>query len=160
MGALRDEAEALGIDTDTNMKAGAIKRKIAEVKAANDEEKRRATKPKQTTTVRLLKHFKPYGWYEVVGHFTPDEELVKGVPAPSPYPGVSYEHKLWAGTVVTLPTDEAKGLVEHVDEMTLVERDPETRLETRRRVVKKRRQLAEVYVDWSKNATGFEVESA
>lgn len=53
--------------------------------------------------VRLLKHYAPKGKYTVVGE-----------PAPAPFPGVEFKNKLWAGTVVELPRDEAVSLIENV----------------------------------------------
>lgn len=157
MGQLREEAEELGIDTDNTMKAGALKRKIAEAKAKNAEEERRNTVPKKKEQVRLLKHFRPYGWYRVIGHFNGDEEFVKDQPAPAPFPGVNFEHKLWTGTVVELPEEEAQKLVTHTDDLTVVERDPDTRLPMGKpKVIKRRRPLAEIHKEWATNAVGFE----
>jgi len=52
----------------------------------------------------LLKNYTPKGWetggYEVVGE-----------PPAAPYPGAGFEHKLWAGTVVKLPIEEARALI-------------------------------------------------
>lgn len=55
--------------------------------------------------VRLLKHYQPRFWkegrYNVISAALP------------PLPGVGFDGKLWAGTVVELPVEEAKGLLEH-----------------------------------------------
>lgn len=52
--------------------------------------------------VLLLKNYKPRGKYEIVGE-----------PSKPPYPGVGFEHKLWAGTTVMLPREEAVALLEN-----------------------------------------------
>jgi hypothetical protein len=49
--------------------------------------------------VRLLKNYRPKGKFTVVKA------------APPPLPGVGSEHKLWSGTVVELPRDEAVDLI-------------------------------------------------
>ena len=73
--------------------------------------------------MKLLKNYRPKGAYEVVGWHRPElkrkdaagqplivqkAEFVKGEAAPSPYPGVGFPDKIWAGTVVRLTEDEAK----------------------------------------------------
>jgi hypothetical protein len=148
MGKLRDDAEALGIEVDGRWSNATLQRKINEIRTIRAKEEEREKVPEQPVSVRLLKNYKPIGWYEVQGHFDAEEEFVKGQPAPPPYPGVHFEHKLWAGTVVKLPAEEARSLVEHADMMTVMDRDPDTRMVIGRRSVKKRRPLAEVHVVW------------
>lgn len=53
--------------------------------------------------VRLLKNYRPAGRYEIIGEM-----------APAPRPGLDFQHKIWAGTVVALPRDEAVRLVDNV----------------------------------------------
>lgn len=53
--------------------------------------------------VRLLKNYKPAGRYEIVGEM-----------AAAPRPGLDFKDKLWAGTVVALPREEAIRLVENI----------------------------------------------
>lgn len=72
--------------------------------------------------------------YEIVGWHRPEKkakdshgvetivqtaEFINGEAAPPPYPGVGFPNKLWAGTVVKLPLEEAKRL----QSLRLAERD-------------------------------------
>lgn len=82
-----------------------------------------ATKPK-LVAIKLERHYRPMGDYEVVGHWRPavevkspagkmveisPETFVEGEPMPPPVAGAGSESlKLWAGTVVRLPSEEAK----------------------------------------------------
>jgi hypothetical protein len=75
-------------------------------------------------SILLSRHYRPMGAYEVVGHWKPAVEVknaagkmveispatvVEGEPMPPPIAGVGSESlKLWAGTVVRLPSEEAK----------------------------------------------------
>lgn len=75
-------------------------------------------------SILLSRHYRPMGTYEIVGHWKPAVEVkdaagkmvemspaafVDGEPMPPPIAGVGAESlKLWAGTVVRLPSDEAK----------------------------------------------------
>lgn len=76
--------------------------------------------------VKLLKNYHPAGKYEVVGYQRPEKtqkdsagrvsilqtaQFMEGEMAPPPYPGVGFDTKVWAETVVKLPLDEAKRLV-------------------------------------------------
>lgn len=76
--------------------------------------------------VKLLKNYRPAGNYEVVGYQRPEikqkdsagkvtvvqeSEFVEGEMSPPPFPGVGFETKVWAETVLKLPIDEAKRLV-------------------------------------------------
>lgn len=76
--------------------------------------------------VKLLKNYRPAGTYEVVGYHRQERAakdaagrvlilqeagFVEGETAPPPFPGVGFDHKIWADTVVRLPLDEAKRLV-------------------------------------------------
>lgn len=73
--------------------------------------------------MKLLKHYRPMGEYEIVGWHKPaviekkngtdvivePAEFVKGETAPPPMPGVGgMSPKVWAGTVIKLPVEEAK----------------------------------------------------
>jgi hypothetical protein len=82
-----------------------------------------AAKPKMVP-VLLERHYRPGGDYEIVGHWQPKVEVknaqgkmveiepakfIDGEASPPPIAGVgSVSLKLWAGTVVRLPVDEAK----------------------------------------------------
>ena len=76
--------------------------------------------------VRLLKNYRPAGDYQVVGYHRPEKKekdttgkfivvqeaaFLEGEIAPPPFPGVGFETKVWADTVLKLPMDEAKRLV-------------------------------------------------
>lgn len=87
--------------------------------------------------VKLIKNYVPKGDYQVVGYLKPEikrkdaagvwrilekEEFIDGHPAPPPHPGAGYgEHqskdgsrvnaKIWAGTHIKLPVEEARRLV-------------------------------------------------
>lgn len=78
--------------------------------------------------VRLLKNYRPAGEHEVVGYHRPEKRqkdttgksvvvqeaaFIEGEIAPPPYPGVGFETKIWAETVLKLPVDEAKRLVQN-----------------------------------------------
>lgn len=76
--------------------------------------------------VKLLKNYRPAGVFEVVGYHQPEikqkdsagrvvivqrAEFIEGAIAPPPFPGVGFETKIWAETVIKLPVDEAKTVV-------------------------------------------------
>lgn len=76
--------------------------------------------------VKLLKNYRPIGSFEVVGYHRPEKvqkdstgkrvvvqtaAFIEGEPAPAPFPGVGFNTKVWADTVLRLPLDEARGLV-------------------------------------------------
>jgi len=77
--------------------------------------------------VKLLKNYRPAGVYEVVGYHRPEKKqkdtagriivvqeaaFIEGEIAPPPYPGVGFDTKIWADTVLKLPMAEARGLVD------------------------------------------------
>lgn len=87
---------------------------------------RTAPDPNPVDTVRLLRHYRPMGAVTIEGYLKPEkkrknpagvevivepEEFVKGEACPAPFPGAGFVDKIWASTVITLPRDEAKGLV-------------------------------------------------
>lgn len=162
MGKLRDEAEALGIEIDGRWSNGTLQRKINEVRTLTNEANARETKPQgKMVSVRLLKHYKPAGYYEIVGHYGADEVFVDKAIAPAPFPGVAQDHKLWAGTVVRLPAAEARKVVENVVKTRTVERDPETKIVIGVRNVARRMPLGELHADWSEmDATGISDDRA
>lgn len=101
MDELKRQAEALGIDVDGRWSEVTLRERIAEARATATV---LPTPEPPMFPVRLLKHYSPLPSvpYRVVGD-----------PPPPPYPGVGFERKLWAGTVVELPLDVAKGLIEN-----------------------------------------------
>ena len=85
-----------------------------------------APQPSKLFPVRLLKNYRPAGEYELVGYHRPEvvqkdsagkavivqtAAFMEGEMAPPPYPGVGFDNKIWADTVLNLPVDEAKRLV-------------------------------------------------
>lgn len=80
----------------------------------------------QMFPVILSKNYAPRGDYEIIGHWKPEvkkkaadggwiviepEKFVKGQMKPHANPGVGFEGKIWAGTHISLPLEEAKSLV-------------------------------------------------
>lgn len=76
--------------------------------------------------VVLNKNYQPMGKYEIVGHLkeavkrkdaagnwkiVEPEEFIEGEMKPHQSPGVGYDGKIWAGTHIRLPIDEAKSVV-------------------------------------------------
>jgi hypothetical protein len=76
--------------------------------------------------VFLIKNYAPMGAYEIVGYLKEavkqkdaagnwrvieKEEFVEGQMKPPPSPGVGFPDKVWAGTTIRLPVDEAKSVV-------------------------------------------------
>lgn len=76
--------------------------------------------------VILSKNYVPCGAYEIVGYLkeaikrkdaagnwrvVEKEEFIEGEMKPHQSPGVGYAGKIWAGTHIKLPVEEAKGLV-------------------------------------------------
>lgn len=74
-------------------------------------------------TVKLLRHYRPVSRFEIIGHHTKavmrknaagelyeaePSVFVSGQKAPPPFPGVGFDSKIWAGTLIRLPMDEAK----------------------------------------------------
>ena len=91
---LIEQAEALGITVDKRWSEETLREKIA-------------GQPKETDgprmfPVKLIKNYRPCSDYKIVE------------PVDAPFPGVGEENKLWAGTVVELPSDEARGLIENI----------------------------------------------
>lgn len=76
--------------------------------------------------VILSKNYAPRGEYEIVGYLKEavkqkdsagnwriieKEEFIEGEMKPHQTAGVGYPNKIWAGTHIRLPIDEAKGLI-------------------------------------------------
>jgi len=76
--------------------------------------------------VLLQKNYVPMGQFEIVGYLKPKVEaknaagqmvlvepevFVPGEMKPGPAPGVGFDNKIWAGTQIKLPLDEARGLI-------------------------------------------------
>ena len=73
--------------------------------------------------MELKRHYRPMGKHEIVGHLRPAKkvknaggeeievhpaEFIKGEMYPSVYGGVGFKDKIWAGTTIRVPADEAK----------------------------------------------------
>lgn len=95
---LKAEAEALGIKVDARWSGDTLRQKIEAAKPAAPAE------PVKMLRVRLLKNYSPVDGMPV---------RVIGEPAPPPYYGVGFKNKLWAGTVIDLPFEEARRLIEN-----------------------------------------------
>ena len=76
--------------------------------------------------MKLERHYRPTGDYEVVGYMKPEvkkkqpngdfkvvepEEFIAGMQAPAPFPGVVSTGKVWASTTIKLPEAEAKNIM-------------------------------------------------
>ena len=76
----------------------------------------------QMVAMKLDRNYRPSGEFKIVGHTRPEikrkdpsgkevvvqtEEWVAGEPMPSAIPGAGFANKIWAGTVLSLPRDEA-----------------------------------------------------
>ncbi len=79
--------------------------------------------PAKMFPVLLLKNYVPIGPYEIVGHLRAEvkrkdaagrwsvvapEEFIEGEMKPHNSPGVGFPGKIWAGTTIRLPAEEAK----------------------------------------------------
>ena len=93
-----------------------------------------ASEPVKMVAMKLDRHYRPHGEYEVVGYLKkavtkkfPDgqikvvepEEFIPGEKCPPPFPGVINESKIWAGTTIKLPEVEAK----HIARLGIASRD-------------------------------------
>lgn len=73
--------------------------------------------------MELKRNYRPIGVYELVGYLRPEvkkknaagvlevvvpKQFIDGEMAPPPVPGVVHANKIWAGTVIRVPADEAK----------------------------------------------------
>ena len=76
--------------------------------------------------VLLSKNYVPKGEYEIIGYLKAEvkvkdaagnwkvvekEEYIKGEMKPHATPGVGFPGKIWAGTNIALPIDEAKAII-------------------------------------------------
>jgi hypothetical protein len=77
-------------------------------------------------TILLKRHYCPVGKVEIVGHHTKEIQrknaagemyvampsvFVAGQKAPPPFPGVGFDSKIWADTVIRLEDAEARDIV-------------------------------------------------
>ncbi len=84
------------------------------------------SRPSKMFPVLLTKNYAPRGDYEIVGYLRPEvrrkdsagnwrveskEEFVRGEMKPHESPGVGYAKKIWAGTHIKLPVEEAKAIL-------------------------------------------------
>ena len=82
--------------------------------------------PSKMFPVLLTKNYQPAGEYEIVGYLkeavkakdaagnlkiVEEEEFIEGEMKPHQYSGVGFAGKIWAGTTIKLPVDEAKSVV-------------------------------------------------
>lgn len=89
-----------------------------------EDEAQKAAPATKLATITLTRNYRPAGAFEVVGHWLPKveaknaqgvvveiraAEFVQGEAMPPPQSGVgTHSEKLWAGTTVRLPVDEAR----------------------------------------------------
>lgn len=79
----------------------------------------------KTATIRLLRNYRPLGDFEIVGHEKPAKfkknaagqevqieaaEFINGEQPEPAQPGTGFPTKIWAGTVIRLPVEEAKNI--------------------------------------------------
>ena len=91
-----------------------------------DEEMTETKQTEQMFPVVLNKNYAPRGKFEIIGYLSPEvvrkdsagkvlviepKEFKKGEMSPAPYPGVGFDGKVWAGTHVSLPVEEAKSII-------------------------------------------------
>lgn len=82
--------------------------------------------PSKLFPVLLVKNYQPRGDFEIVGYLkeavkqkdaagnwkiVEKEEFIEGEMKPHESPGVGFPGKIWAGTTIKLPIDEAKSIV-------------------------------------------------
>lgn len=120
MDDLRAQAERLGITVDKRWSEDTLRDKIAQAKA-NDP--RHAPQdelaPVKMFPVRLLRNYRPRS----------DQFRVIEA-GEAPFDGLVQPNKLWAGTLVELPTDEALALIQHEEVEKLQRIDDQGRLMT------------------------------
>lgn len=107
------------------MHKGVLERKAKENQMANETAATQQPSAK-LFPVLLTKNYVPIGHYEIVGylkeavkakdaagnwHVIEKEEFIEGVMKPHTSPGVGFPNKIWAGTTIKLPVDEAKNVV-------------------------------------------------
>jgi hypothetical protein len=83
------------------------------------------TKAEKMVAMKLLRNYCPGGRYEIVGWHRPAlqrkgpsgqiettraAEFIRGEMADPPYPGVGFDGKVWAGTVIKLGETEARAV--------------------------------------------------
>lgn len=99
---------------DTTMEAPAKRGPGRPPKAAVNDEQPEA-RPATMLAVKLLKHYRPRGEFEVLERAPPPLPGVTGVTKAKDKNGefVAVGEKLWAGTVVKLPRDEGVALLDN-----------------------------------------------
>lgn len=128
---LQAEARSLGIDVNDEWDVPVLKRKIT--MARNAEAAMQPVGPKSApkneakdsslVAMILKRNYVPIGQFEIVGHHREEvteknasgqiivkspAEFVPGEMAPPPMPGVGFDRKVWAGTTIRLPVEEAR----------------------------------------------------
>lgn len=99
---------------------------IYERKPKEDQMEPEKTDAEQMFPVLLAKNYQPAGAYEVVGWHKPavsrknpvgqwveveKAEFIRGEMKPAERPGTGFAGKVWAGTVIKLPIEEAKTII-------------------------------------------------
>lgn len=108
------------------MPKGVYERKPKEPDMSPPEAKTKAKTETKMFPVVLSKNYVPRGDYEIVGYLKEaverknaagrieiiePEEFIEGEMKPHATPGVGYPGKIWAGTTLRLPIDEAKFVI-------------------------------------------------
>lgn len=85
-----------------------------------------APEPAKMFPVKLLYNYQPFGAFEAIGWHKPAVEkknaagqmivvepaaFIEGEIKPAPYPGVGFPGKVWAGSTIGLPREEAIKLI-------------------------------------------------
>jgi hypothetical protein len=121
---LLEQAKNLRIEVNPDWSDQYIKRVITMEKNKAEEPKE---EPKERLfPVRLLKSYRPAGNFEVVGYHRKERvqkdsagnrtvvqeaSFIDGEMSPAPFPGVGFNTKVWAETVIRLPIEEARRLL-------------------------------------------------
>lgn len=109
------------------MPKGVYDRKSREENSMSEKNQAPVIETEKLFPVVLNKNYVPRGTYEVMGYDKPEvtrkdaagrvivvepQEFIKGEMKPATYPGVGFEGKIWAGTYLKLPIEEAKNLID------------------------------------------------
>ncbi|SDG34638.1 hypothetical protein [Pelagibacterium luteolum] len=130
---LQTEARNLGIDVNDEWDAPVLKRKITMARNAKEDfggkgdhdndGKAGGAKDAKLVPMLLKRNYVPMGHFDIVGHHRKEVTeknasgqiivkspavFVEGEMAPPPMPGVGSDNKVWSGTTVRLPIEEAK----------------------------------------------------
>lgn len=81
--------------------------------------------PIKTVKMELKRHYVPHKLVSIIGYQRPEKRaktaagteiitqtaaFIEGEMMPAAYPGVGFPNKIWAGTVIEVPEDEARDM--------------------------------------------------